>query len=70
MKPCEPETVVRPRLTQYCIRGNNRRTGQKEVISGPYDTQKRALEVLSYMARLYRKTHTYARVAKYKPRRK
>jgi len=58
--------MKKPHITQYCIRGNNRKTRQKEIISGPYDTQERALETLSYMAKYYRKTHTYARVTKMK----
>lgn len=64
MKPCDPIIIKHPRPLQYCIRGNSRITGKKEIISGPYDTQNKAFEVLSYMARHYRKTHTYARVAK------
>ena len=62
----KPETTKHPRLLQYCIRGNSRQTGKKEIISRPYDTQTKALETLSYMAKHYRKTHTYARVAKMK----
>ena len=62
----KPETFKRPRPLQYCIRGNSRQTGKKEIISGPYDSQAKAFEVLSYMAKHYRKTPTYARVAKMK----
>ena len=53
-------------ITQYCIRGNSRMTNQKEIISGPYDTRAKALETMAYMAKYYRNTHTYARVAKMK----
>ena len=58
--------MKKPHITQYCIRGNSRKTMQKEIISGPYDTRTKALETLAYMAKYYRKTHTYARVAKMK----
>lgn len=58
--------MKKPHITQYCIRGNSRMTKKKEIISGPFDTQAKALETLAYMAKHYRKTHTYARVAKMK----
>lgn len=58
--------MKKPHITKYCIRGNSRKTHKKEIISGPFDTQTQALDTLAYMAKYYRKTHTYARVAKMK----
>lgn len=58
--------MKKPHITKYCIRGNSRKTHKKEIISGPFDTQEKALDTLAYMAKYYRKTHTYARVAKMK----
>lgn len=54
------------RPPQYCIQGNSRRTKEKEMISGPYESRDRALKTLACMAKYYKKTHTYARVAKMK----
>ncbi len=58
--------MKKPHITKYCIRGNSRKTKEKEIISDPFDTQAQALDTLAYMAKHYRKTHTYARVAKMK----
>jgi hypothetical protein len=50
--------------TGYCIRGNSRATNKKEVIRDGFATKEAAEAHLANMAKIYSKTHTYARVAK------
>ena len=51
-------------MSSYCIRGNNRRTHKKEIIRDGFRSEEQATAYLKSMAKVFFKTHSYARVAK------
>lgn len=51
-------------MATYCIRGNNRITRKKEIIRDGFQTEEEALAHLKSLAKIYFRTHSYARVAK------